>query len=52
MTKKIVFGYWKDSVPRRFWMGREASLKNIRRWGLTIGRHFLSIEIHGWGPTP
>ena len=52
MAKKIVFGYWKDSVPHRFWMGCNASLKNMRSWGLTIGRQQLNVSGHGVGPHP
>lgn len=50
--KQVVFGYWKDRVPHKFWAGRNASLLHVRSWGLVIGRHFFSFELKGWGPTP
>lgn len=52
MQKKIVFVYWKDRVPHRFWAGRNASLLNKRSWGVVIGKRFFTLELHGWGPTP
>lgn len=47
---KIKFRHWKDDVPHRFWVGRNASLRDMRSWTAWIGPHCFTVEIHGLGP--
>lgn len=49
---KIKFRHWKDTVPHKFSIGRNAHLRNVRSWYAWIGRNCFVVEVHGLGPTP
>lgn len=49
---KIVLSHWKDRESHGIKLFRNAHLRDKRSWTLWVGKHCLSVHIHGAGPIP